>query len=94
MIQNPKFNPVTDIEECVPDLSVSLTDAIKTHVVLDTGVEPMYNDIEDPSLCSGIVRDAFEAIDLQRKLGKAYAAAKAAEAKASEAKPDTSGAQS
>lgn len=92
MLQICSFDPNVDIQETVPDLCVDLSDAIESHVVLDTGVEPFYNDIEDPSAITGIVKDAFEAIDLQRKLGKEYAksvAAKAAaDAAAGKSEPD------
>lgn len=92
MKQICRYDPVRDKGAVVPDMSVDLSEAIATHVVLDTGEDPFFNDIDDPSNITGRVRDAFEAIDMQRKYGKQYAESVAAAKAAAAAKtgePDT-----
>lgn len=68
MIQDCKFNKVTDIQEHVPSLATDLNKAIETNTVEDTGVVSDYNDISDPDLIRGRVGDVFEAIDAQKEV--------------------------
>lgn len=68
MIQECKFNKLTDIQEHVPSLSTDLNKAIETNTVDDTGVVAEYNDILDPALIRGRVGDVFEAIDAQKEV--------------------------
>lgn len=68
MIQNCKFNKLTDVQEHVPSLSTDLNKAIETNTVEDTGVVADYNDISDPDLIRGRVGDVFEAIDAQKEV--------------------------
>lgn len=66
MKQICKFNPDRDIQRTIPGLAVDLELAVENGVVLDTGVDAQYNDIDDPSNIHGRVRDAFSAVDAQR----------------------------
>lgn len=66
MIQICKFDPQTDICETLPGLATDLEGAIKNGVVLDTGIDAQYNNVDDPALIRGRVRDAFTAVDQQR----------------------------
>lgn len=68
MYQVCKFNPVTDISEAIPGLATDLESAIKNGVVLDTGIDAQYNNVDDPALIRGRVRDAFAAVDMQRSV--------------------------
>lgn len=68
MIQECKFNKLTDIQEHVPSLATDLNKAIETNTVEDTGVVADYNDISDPALIRGRVGDVFEAIDAQKEV--------------------------
>ena len=68
MFQICKFNPNTDICRTVPGLSTDLRLAIDNGVVLDTGIDSNYNDVDDPARILGRVRDAFQAVDLQRSV--------------------------
>lgn len=68
MIQECKFNKLTDIQEHVPSLATDLNKAIETNTVEDTGVVSDYNDISDPSMIRGRVGDVFEAIDAQKEV--------------------------
>lgn len=79
MIQECKFNKLTDIREHVPSLATDLNKAIETNTVQDTGVVDDYNDISDPAFILGRISDPFEAIDAQRSI---LAAGKAAKSKA------------
>lgn len=68
MYQNCRYNPVTDICRTVPGLSTDLAAAVENGVVLDTGIDAQYNNVDDPAHIRGRVRDAFAAIDLQRSV--------------------------
>lgn len=68
MIQECKFNKLTDIQEHVPSLSTDLNKAIETNIVEDTGVVADYNDISDPVMILGRVGDVFDAIDAQKEV--------------------------
>lgn len=63
-----KFNKDTDLCKTVPGLSTDLGLAIDNGVVLDTGIDSNYNDVDDPARIRGRVRDAFQAVDLQRSV--------------------------
>lgn len=67
------FNSERDIQEVVPDMATDINTAMETGVVMDTGVDGDYNDIDDPRNIMGRVESVFEAMDLQRKIGKAMA---------------------
>lgn len=68
MYQIAKFDKFRDVMEAVPGLSTDLEAAIKNGVVLDTGIDAMYNDMEDVARIRGRVRDAFSAIDHQKAI--------------------------
>lgn len=68
MIQECKFNKLTDIQEHVPSLSTDLNKAIETNTVEDTGVVADFNDISEPSMIRGRVGDVFDAIDAQKEV--------------------------
>lgn len=68
MLQECKFNKLTDIQEHVPSLATDINKAIETNTVEDTGVVADYNDISDPAFICGRVGDVFEAIDAQKAI--------------------------
>lgn len=68
MIQECKFNKLSDIQEHVPSLATDINKAIETNTVEDTGVVADYNDIDDPAMIRGRVGDVFEAIDAQKEV--------------------------
>lgn len=68
MYQICKFDKTRDLQEAIPGLSTDLHEAIKHGVVLDTGIDATYNDMEDVAGIRGRVRDAFSAIDHQRAI--------------------------
>lgn len=68
MRQICKFNKDRDLKEVVPGLAPNLKIAMQEHVVLDTGVSPEYNNIDDPVNIIGRVRDVFDAIEAQRSI--------------------------
>lgn len=77
MIYDCKFNPSRDIEQCVPSLSTDLCAAMESGVVIDSGTLCDFNNIETPSSIVGRVRDAFDAIDMQRSIKSRIASASA-----------------
>lgn len=66
MYQKCKFDPCRDVCRTVPGLSTDLAAAVENGVVLDTGIDAQYNNVDDPANIRGRVRDAFAAIDQQR----------------------------
>lgn len=66
MKQICKFNSKRDIQQSVPGLSQSIAMALETGVVLDTGIDSQYNEIENPTNIWGRVTDVFQAIDAQK----------------------------
>lgn len=68
MLQECKFNKLTDVQEHVPSLATDINKAIETNTVEDTGVVADYNDISDPAMIRGRVGDVFEAIDAQKEV--------------------------
>lgn len=66
MYQKCKFDPARDVCRTVPGLSTDLAAAVENGVVLDTGIDAQYNNVDDPANIRGRVRDAFAAIDQQR----------------------------
>lgn len=86
MYQVCKFNKDTDLCRTVPGLSTDLGLAIDNGVVLDTGIDSNYNDVDDPARIRGRVRDAFQAVDLQRSV---LAAGKVIDKSVSPSSPST-----
>ena len=68
MLQECKFDSLTDIQEHVPSLATDIHKAIETNTVEDTGVVADYNDISDPSMILGRVGDVFDAIGSQKEV--------------------------
>lgn len=66
MYQSCNFDPRRDVCRTVPGLSTDLAAAVENGVVLDTGIDAQYNNVDDPANIRGRVRDAFAAIDQQR----------------------------
>lgn len=63
MIQICLFNKDTDIQETRVGLNIDLSTALREGVVKDSGIEPEYNNIDDPTKIRGRVSDVFEAIN-------------------------------
>lgn len=57
------FNKETDIQETRIGLSIDLSKALREGIVKDSGTEPEYNNIDDPTKIRGRVSDVFEAIN-------------------------------
>lgn len=68
MYQKCKFNEVFDIQKTRPSLSTSIRLAMESGVVLDTGIDSVYNDIENPTNIWGRVTDVFTALDVQKRV--------------------------
>lgn len=78
MEYNHKYNKDTDFQPVVPHLSINIAQAIETGVVLDTGTVGEYNEIDDPNGVWTRVRDAFQAVDVQRSIKTALSSAQSA----------------
>lgn len=83
MYQICRFNKDRDLKEVVPGLTPNLKIAMKEHVVLDTGISPEYNNIDDPANIVGRVRDVFDAIEAQRSIASSMKSQTSSEASVS-----------
>lgn len=68
MIEECVFDPQRDIRATVPDLACDLRLAVENGVVMDTGVLPEYNEIDDVYRIRQRVRDAFDAVEAHRAM--------------------------
>lgn len=68
MIQVCEYNPVVDVQEVVPDMSIDINESIKTGVVLDLGTSLDSNGIEDVEAITGRVGDIFDALEYEKSL--------------------------
>lgn len=75
MLYECNFNPDKDICEVVEGLAINLNSVIETGIVPSSGTDVNYNGIEahDISGCFR-VNDVFQAMDLQKRFGKAIMA--------------------
>lgn len=62
------YDPETDIQATVPDMSVDLAGAIESGVVLDTGMIAEHNEIDSPASILGRVSDVFDAFEAQKRI--------------------------
>lgn len=65
-----KFDPSKDFVKVESGLVVSLSEALKTGVVKDSGVSLDTNGIDDPESVLGRVKDRFDAIEASRAIRK------------------------
>lgn len=65
-----KFDRKKDYQQVESGLSVSLSEALKTGVVKESGVTLDTNGIDDPEAIIGRVRDRFDAIEASRAIRK------------------------
>lgn len=68
MIFSCPFDSLRDIQKTVPDMSVNLSAAIESGVVLDTGMIAEHNDIDSPASIIGRVQDVFDAFEAQKNI--------------------------
>lgn len=68
MKQVCKFNSKRDIQKSRPGLSTNIALALENGVVLDTGIDSVYNDIDNPTNIWGRVQDVFTALDVQKRM--------------------------
>lgn len=72
MLCECKFNPISDVEEVVPDLSVDIGEIMATNVVVSTGDTSPYTKETDVTKVGHYMRDKIQtviaAMELQRSL--------------------------
>lgn len=61
------FDPDRDLQPTIPSLAISISKAIETGVVFDTGTIPEGNDIESPDSIWCRVTDALHAAQLEKE---------------------------
>lgn len=65
-----KFDRKKDFQQVEQGLVYSLSDALKTGVVKESGISLDTNGIDDPEAVLGRVSDRFDAIEAQRAIRK------------------------
>lgn len=65
-----KFDCKRDFQQVEQGLVYSLSDALKTGVVKESGISLDTNGIDDPEAVLGRVSDRFDAIEAQRAIRK------------------------
>ena len=70
MLVKCKFNPVTDIEEAVPDLSISIEEALTTGVVKDTADSTPYTKETDVNAVGHYLHDTIDVAMALKGLNK------------------------
>lgn len=75
MIQECKFNPASDIEEVVPDLSVDIAEVMATHVVVSTGDTTPYSKETEIGEIGHYITDKISGAIAALRLGESMAAA-------------------
>lgn len=65
-----EFDAKKDFQEVEQGLVYSLSDALKTGVVKESGISLDTNGIDDPEAVLGRVSDRFDAIEAQRAIRK------------------------
>lgn len=65
-----KFDATKDFQQVEQGLVYSLSDALKTGVVKESGISLDTNGIDDPEAVLGRVSDRFDAIEAQRAIRK------------------------
>lgn len=72
MIQECKFNELTDIQETRPGLACDISKAKETGQIIDVGMTDEYNGFSDPSQVGELVRDVFTQVDHLRELARVH----------------------
>lgn len=68
MFRKCDYDPVRDEGPVNEGLDVNIELAIEQGIVADTGVDAVYNDIEDPAKVAGRIEDQFQAMDIQKRM--------------------------
>lgn len=70
MIQDCKYNAVTDIKKTIPCLAMSIEDAMLTGIISATGTEIPYTDETEVSEIGNYLHDNIEIATAAKKLGQ------------------------
>lgn len=79
MIQICKYNKDTDIQKTIPNLAMSIDDAMNTGIITSTGTEIPYTNINDVSEVGSYLNDPIDIAMAAKKLGQSMSAIAAAE---------------
>lgn len=77
MIQECHFNPASDVEQVVPDLSVDVAEVMVTGTVLSTGVSTPYTKETEVGEVGHYLTDKIQTAIHAMKLNQSIAAARA-----------------
>lgn len=68
MIESPVFDPVRDVQEVVPGMSIDISEAVRTGVVGNTSGESLYNELDEIRKIGKRIRDNFDALEASSQL--------------------------
>lgn len=70
MICKCKYNPVTDLKQVSPGLSIDVIECLSTGTVLPAAKESFSNALDDIRKVGKRVRDVFDALEAQGMIAK------------------------
>lgn len=70
MITKCKFDKKKDIQETIPDLAISIEEALVTGVIKDTADTTPYSEINDPNVVGYYLKDGIDIALAAQKLGQ------------------------
>lgn len=75
MITKCKFDKVKDIQETIPDLAISIEEALVSGVIKDTVDTTPYSEVDDPKSVGYYLRDGIDIALAAQKMGQQSATA-------------------
>lgn len=78
MKQNCEFNPLSDYEKVVPDLSINISEIMATHTVPNTGTSVNYTKETEVGEVGHYLTDKIQATVAAYRLRQSMASAKSA----------------
>ena len=75
MITKCKFDKVKDIKETIPDLAISIEEALVSGVIKDTSDSTPYSEVDDPNAVGYYLKDGIDIALAAQKMGQQSATA-------------------
>lgn len=70
MITKCKFDKNKDIQEYIPDLAISIREALVSGVIKDTGTSTPYTEVDNPGEVGSYLKDGIDIALAAQKLGQ------------------------
>lgn len=75
MITKCKFDKNKDIKETIPDLAISIEEALVSGVIKDTADSTPYSEVDDPNAVGYYLKDGIDIALAAQKMGQQSATA-------------------